>query len=100
MTTMRHRMQEVLNRLPAIDPIHLRVGVSDRVSDAMLVGAREALRYFLLGTTDAPPELLEREAWSLPTGSCTIAMLTEWRAKRAASPQRSPKPRTPKRVKA
>ncbi len=70
MTTMRHRMQEALNRLPAIDPIKLHVGVSDRVSDAMMMGAREALRYFLLGTTDAPPELLKalqgttEEFWS------------------------------------
>ena len=59
MSTMRHRMQEALNRMPAIDPIKLHVGVSDRVSDAMLMGAREALRYFLLGTSDAPPELLK-----------------------------------------
>ena len=59
MTTMRHRMQEALNRLPVIDPIKLHVGVSDRTSDAMMLGAREALRYFLLGTTDAPPELLK-----------------------------------------
>ena len=59
MTTMRHRMQAALNRLPAIDPIKLHVGVSDRASDAMMMGAREALRYFLLGTTDAPPELLK-----------------------------------------
>ena len=47
MTTMRHRMQEALNRLPVIDPIKLHVGVSDRTSDAMMLGAREALRYFL-----------------------------------------------------
>ena len=70
MTTMRHRMQEALNRLPAICPIKLHVGVSDRASDAMMMGAREALRYFLLGTTDAPPELLKalqgttEEFWS------------------------------------
>lgn len=59
MSTMRHRMQEALHRLPTIDPIKLHVGVSDRASDAMLMGAREALRYFLLGATDAPPELLK-----------------------------------------
>lgn len=59
MTTMRHRMQEALSRLPAIDPTPLHVGTSDRASNAMLMGAREALRYFLLGTTDAPPELLK-----------------------------------------
>lgn len=59
MTTMRHRMQEALNRLPAMDPIEMRVGVGDRANGVMMMGAREALRYFLLGTSDAPPELLQ-----------------------------------------
>ena len=57
----------------------------------------EAAYYAKWGVARLP---LEREAWSLPTGSCTVAMLAEWRAKRAASPQRTPKLRTPKRAKA
>ena len=85
MSTMRHRMQEALNRLPSIDPIKLHVGDSDRASDAMLMGAREALRYFLLGTTDAPPELLKAlhdvdvatDADGVRAGETIAAMLDE-----------------------
>ena len=56
---------------------------------SLLIDRSEAAYYARWGVARLPPE---RNPATLPTGPCDEAMLAEWRAKRAAMPQRSSKP--------
>ena len=56
---------------------------------SLWIDRSEAAYYARWGVARLPPE---RNPATLPTGSCDEAMLAEWRAKRAAMPQRSSKP--------